>query len=360
MGKKQLVAEKRNYLVTTCQQAKDIAHAHLSISTDFGMPKIVDETNEWRVPILSGSITLGNLFVNAYTGEINPERSTKVEMMEKRLQSPTLPLDKGDVNVYTISPLQNTIICGDALTELKRMPDNSVDLVFTSPPYYNARPQYEEYTNYESYLATIRAVIKEVKRVLVDGRFFVMNVSHVLVPRNQRNESSQRIAVPFDIHQIFAREGYEFIDDIIWQKPEGAGWASGRGRRFAADRHPLQYKAVPTTEYVLVYRSKSSKLIDWFIRNHPDQECVKDSKIGDYEKTNVWYISPSRSKLHPATFPIELADKVIRYYSFKNDVVLDPFAGIGTVGIAAAATDRRYCLIEKEHKYVNEIKIAER
>jgi DNA modification methylase len=82
--------------------------------------------------------------------------------------------------------------------------------------------------------------------------------------------------------------------------------------------------------------------------------------LGDYEKTNIWRINPSSSPVHPATFPIELAERVVRYYSFKNDVVLDPFAGIGTVGIASLNLDRRFYLIEKEPKYVHYFLSAER
>jgi DNA modification methylase len=147
------------------------------------------------------------------------------------------------------------------------------------------------------------------------------------------------------------------MEDIIWLKPEGAGWATGRGRRFAADRNPLQYKAVPVTEYILVYRKSTSKLIDWNIRNHPDRDIVNASKIEDnYERTNVWKIKPSHNKLHPAIFPLELAEKVITYYSFKGDVVLDPFAGIGTTGRASVRLGRRFVLIELEAKYVDVIR----
>ncbi|MBI5408323.1 MAG: site-specific DNA-methyltransferase, partial [Nitrospirae bacterium] len=186
-----------------------------------------------------------------------------------------------------------------------------------------------------------------------EGRFFVINVSPVLLRRASRNESSKRIAVPFDLHRVFIEEGYDFIDDIIWVKPEGAGWATGRGRRFAADRNPLQYKAVPVTEYVLVYRKKTDLLIDWFIRNHPDKKIVEASKIGDnYERTNVWRINPVTNSKHPAAFPLELAQKVIEYYSFKNDVVLDPFAGSGTVGAAAVSKGRRFVLFENNQDYI--------
>jgi DNA modification methylase len=184
-----------------------------------------------------------------------------------------------------------------------------------------------------------------------------MNVSPVLIRRVNRNASSYRIAVPFDMHRIFIDEGFEFIDDIIWVKPEGAGWATGRGRRFAADRNPLQYKAVPVTEYVLVYRKKSDRLIDWFIRNHPNQDLTKKSKIKDgYEKTNIWKIHPAYSKKHPAIFPVELAEKVIQYYSFKNDVILDPFAGIGTVGEASVKLGRRFVLIDINKDYIETIR----
>ena len=189
---------------------------------------------------------------------------------------------------------------------------------------------------------------------MIDGKFCVINSSHVLIPRASRNESSTRIAVPFDIHRILIEEGFEFVDDIIWQKPEGAGWASGRGRRFSADRNPMQYKAVPVTEYVMVYRKKPAILIDHFIRNHPDQNIIQESKIADgYEKTNVWYISPARDKRHPAIFPKELAEKVIMYYSFVNDVVLDPFGGIGTTAKAAVGLKRRFITVECSDEYID-------
>lgn len=135
------------------------------------------------------------------------------------------------------------------------------------------------------------------------------------------------------------------------------GLGDRRGRRFAADRNPLQYKAVPVTEYVLVYRKRTDKLIDWNIRSHPAPEKVKASRIGDdYEHTNIWRITPAYDKRHPAIFPVELAERVIRYYSFVDDVVLDPFAGIGTVGKAAAKLNRRFTLIEQNQDYAEIIR----
>jgi DNA modification methylase len=327
----------------------------------FGLPEIDDRYDIWRVPLLSTSGTgLGEVVIGAHTGLIDEARTTDRETAASRRELALDEAERGSAEpraAVRLSPLENTIICGDSRETLAVLPAESVDLVFTSPPYFNARPGYSDYVAYEDYLETIRQVIRACHRVLQDGRFFVINVAPVLVRRTKRSESSRRIGVPFDMHRLFVEEGFDFVDDIIWEKPEGAGWATGRGRRFAADRNPLQYKAVPVTEYVLVFRKRTSKLIDWHIRSHPDRELVERSKIrGEYERTNIWKISPTSSPLHPAVFPVALAERVVRYYSFEQDVVLDPFAGIGTVGEAATRLGRRFVLSELNSDYVEVIR----
>lgn len=363
MADKIMVSEKRNYTVKTSDSAKNIAIEYLlksdvlNSAISFGLPEINDRNNTWKVPVLSNNQFLGDIVIDAFSGNVNEELSSEISIIQKRIESAKkIESHKGKKakkSKFIVSNLSNMIIQGRSEVALRSLPEQSIDLIFTSPPYYNARKQYSEYETYDDYLLLMRKVIKECARVLIDGKFFVMNTSHVLVPRNSRSESSSRIAVPFDIHQIFIEEGFEFVDDIIWQKPEGAGWASGRGRRFSADRNPMQYKAVPVTEYVMVYRKKPCVLIDHFIRDNPNQDIIQASKIKDgYEKTNVWYISPARDKRHPAIFPAELAEKVITYYSFVNDVVLDPFGGIGTTAKAAKKLGRRYCTIEISKEYV--------
>jgi DNA modification methylase len=360
---KSLVAETRKYLVTTVAQAKEITlgwlrEIDLHNAIELGLPEVDDRYHIWRVPLCRDDkmTKIGEVVINAYTTEILPDKTTKPELIESRL------LKKEAVNIlkketngqkYSISSLRNTVGQGDCTELLVEMPADSVDLIFTSPPYFNARPEYSEYEEYDQYLSKMRQVIRSCHRVLNEGRFFVLNVAPVLLRRANRNVSSKRIAVPFDFHRIFIEEGYDFIDDIIWVKPEGAGWATGRGRRFAADRNPLQYKAVPVTEYLLVYRKRTDLLIDWHIRNHPDKNVVQESKVADdYERTNIWRIQPNTNSKHPAAFPLELAQKVIKYYSFKNDVVLDPFAGSGTTGAAAAGLGRRFVLFEINPEYI--------
>jgi DNA modification methylase len=359
------VAERRKYAVKTVSEARKVAfvwieNMELSHALSFGLPEVDDRYHVWRVPLLSNAdrSMVGEVVLDARTSLVVLDKSTGRATLEARLlgrkDQATRKRAAARSKSYEVSCVRNTIAQGDSEFVLLDFPANCVDLVFTSPPYFNARPEYEEYLSYEEYLLKIRRILRNTYRVLAEGRFFVMNVSPILIRRPSRNASSKRIAVPFDIHRLFIEEGYEFIDDIIWLKPEGAGWATGRGRRFAADRNPLQYKPVPVTEYVLVYRKKTDKLIDWNIRAHPDQKLVKESRIKDpYERTNVWRIKPSHDPKHPAVFPLELARKVILYYSFKSDVVLDPFAGIGTAGLAAVQTGRRFVLIESDPRYVD-------
>lgn len=359
---KRTVAEKRSYLVPTVAQAKAIttnwlAAIELAQVVSLGLPEVDDRYHVWRVPLLKaeGGTRVGELVIDAYTTEVLADKTTKPEILEARLlgKSEERGKSKSSERVYRLSELRNTIGHGDAESLIEEMPAASVDLIFTSPPYFNARPEYSEYEEYDEYLRKMRQVIRRSHRVLGEGRFFVMNCSPVLLRRASRSESSKRIAVPFDLHRLFIEEGYDFIDDIHWLKPEGAGWATGRGRRFAADRNPLQYKAVPVTEYVLVYRKRTDLLIDWHIRNHPDPRLVAESKIPDgYEATNVWRINPKTNSKHPAAFPLELAEKVVSHYSFKGDVVMDPFAGSGTVGQAAAKLGRRFVLYDINLEYV--------
>lgn len=351
------------YRVKTVKDAKSIAltytkEAEVENVTTFGLPEVDDRFDIWRVPVLALDGTkIGEVVIDALSTFVDNTKTTTKEILENRLLGrPAHKRNKqnSSQDIPKVSMLTNIIAKGDSEQLLRDLPNESVDLVFTSPPYYNAKPEYAEYLSYEEYLLKMKKIIHECHRVLNEGRFFVINVSPVLLRRASRSEASKRIAVPFDFHRLFIEEGFEFIDDIIWVKPEGAGWATGRGRRFAADRNPMQYKPVPVTEYVLVYRKKTDKLIDWLIRKHPDQEAVEASKIADgYDVTNIWKITPAHCKEHPAVFPAELAEKVIRYYSFEKDVVLDPFCGTGTTALAAARLKRKFVALEKEDKYIN-------
>ncbi|BBM88472.1 hypothetical protein COTS27_00152 [Spirochaetota bacterium] len=249
--------------------------------------------------------------------------------------------------------LKNTIVHSDVMNVFKHIPDEAVHLTFTSPPYYNAR-DYSIYQSYEEYLRFLEGVFLEVHRITKEGRFFVLNTSPIIIPRISRAHASKRYAIPYDIHPYLIKMGWEFIDDIVWVKPEAS--AKNRNAGFLQHRKPLGYKPNAISEMVMVYRKKTGKLIDWNIRQYGSDKTKESRVLGKYETTNVWYISPAFNRFHKAVFPIELCERVIKYYSFVNDLVFDPFAGIGTLGKAAIDLNRNYFLTEQEAQYVSHMK----
>jgi len=249
--------------------------------------------------------------------------------------------------------LRNKVVLGDVQEIIKCIPDESVHLTFTSPPYYNAR-DYSIYQSYEQYLKFLERVFKEVHRITKEGCFFILNTSPIIMPRVSRQHASRRYPIPYDIHPLLVKMGWEFIDDIVWVKPEAS--VKNRNAGFLQHRKPLAYKPNARTEMVMVYRKKTDKLIDWNIKQY-DQKTVEESKvIGNYETSNVWEIDPVFDKTHSAVFPLELCKRVIKFYSFKGDLVFDPFAGSGTLGKAAQILDRYFFLTEIDPKYFERIK----
>ena len=249
--------------------------------------------------------------------------------------------------------LKNTIVEGDVIETLQNVPNESIHLTFTSPPYYNAR-DYSIYQSYEEYLNFLEKVFKEVHRITKEGRFFVLNTSPIIIPRISRAHSSKRYPIPYDIHPILIKMGWEFIDDIVWVKPEAS--VKNRNAGFLQHRKPLGYKPNAISEMLMVYRKKTDKLIDWNISQY-SWDKVKKSKVMDkYETTNIWHIGPSFDKVHSAVFPIELCNRVLKYYSFVDDLIFDPFAGSGTLGKAALNLNRNFFLAEKEAKYITRMK----
>ncbi len=259
------------------------------------------------------------------------------------------------IDKHSLSPdfLKNCIVKSDVRNVTKLIPDESIHLTFTSPPYYNAR-DYSIYQSYTEYLHFLDDVFKEVHRITKEGRFFILNTSPIIIPRISRQHSSKRYPIPYDIHPLLIKMGWEFIDDIIWVKPEAS--VKNRVAGFEQHRKPLAYKPNPRSEMIMVYRKKTERLLDWNIKQY-FWETVENSKIKEsYETSNIWQIEPVFDKTHTAVFPIELCYRIIKLYSYIGDLVFDPFGGSGTMAQAAQELQRYFFLTEIEPNYIKRIR----
>jgi len=227
------------------------------------------------------------------------------------------------------------IICGDCLEIMSQIPDNTVHLAVTSPP-YNLGLSYDSHDDnleYEHYLAWLEKVWLETKRVLVPGGRFALNIAPTSI-KNFR-----------PIHHDFANQlrkiGLIFRTEILWYKQtmgRRTAWGSWKS---AANPH-----IVPSWEYILVFSKDSWKLAG--NREKADITADEFKRFSD----GFWYIPPeSQRRGHPAPFPEELIYRLTKFYTFKENVVLDMFGGTGTVAVVAYKTGRHFIHIDVSAQY---------
>ncbi|MDR0820630.1 MAG: site-specific DNA-methyltransferase [Endomicrobium sp.] len=247
--------------------------------------------------------------------------------------------------------IKATLLKGDSEQTLLKIQNKTIHFIFTSPPYYNAR-MYSDYTSYEKYLEKMCSILKQCNRILKDGHFIIINVSPVITKRPGREFESVRYPIHFDFHKILEEVGFYFIDEIIWIKPEYT--VPNRIAGYLQTGMPLSYKPNCVTESLLVYRKKTPFLLDENIR-HYSRMLANAVENTDTSNCWCWYISPKTDKDHPAVFPEKLCEKVLKYYSFSGDTVLDPFAGSGTFGRVAKKMKRVPVLCEMDNKYTKKL-----
>ena len=180
---------------------------------------------------------------------------------------------------------KNKLICGDNIEILKELDSNSVDLIVTSPPYFNAK-EYSQYDTLESYMDIMKKTFQLVESVLKESRMCIINISPVIVKREKRSEQSYRIPLPYYFVPMMEDIGFEFLEDIIWEKPESS--VPNRNGGFFRHRKPIAYKPNIVTEYILVFKKKSIFLIDKILQN---KSLVEDG----YERSNLWKMQPKKT-----------------------------------------------------------------
>lgn len=230
----------------------------------------------------------------------------------------------------TSSPLDD-ILCQSA--ERLPLPEDCVALAFTSPP-YNVGKDYDADLSLAQYLALIRQVAGEVYRVLKPGGRYVVNIANL----------GRKPYIPLHAHfyQVHQAVGFLPMGEIIWQKGKAArsscAWGSWRSARSPRLRDIHEYLLVFAKEqYTRPERGDSDISSDEFMQ----------------ATLSVWNIRPESARKvgHPAPFPLALAERVIRLYSFAGDLVLDPFCGSGTTCVAAARLGRHYLGVDISTEY---------
>lgn len=233
------------------------------------------------------------------------------------------------------SKYQNKILLRSA-EKMEEIPDQSVHLMVTSPP-YNVTKAYDQNLSLSEYLAFLQRVFSETYRVLVYGGRACINVANL----------GRKPYIPLSdyISQMMIEIGFLMRGEIIWHKGAGAGVSMAWGSWQSASNPVLR----DTHEYILVF-SKGS-----FSRKKQanKEDTISDEQFMEWTKS-VWTMNPESAKKvgHPAPFPVELPYRLIQLYTFREDIVLDPFMGSGSTALAALKSDRKYVGYEVEAEYV--------
>lgn len=244
-----------------------------------------------------------------------------------------------------LDPFLDKTICGDCLQLLKQLPADSIDLVVTSPPYNvnlgrnrNRKTPYDLYRDnreHSEYMEWLMKVFAEVQRVLKHGGRVAINIG-----------DGKNGAVPThsDVIQFMTKElGYLPMATIIWNKNQTSprtAWGSWLSP--SCPSFPMPF------EYILLFAYGTIKKTD----DKSKITLTKDEFVRN--SLALWPISPESKQKeygHPAMFPIELPYRLIQQLSYEDDVVLDPFAGVGTTAVAAKRLRRRYICFELSPEY---------
>jgi site-specific DNA-methyltransferase (adenine-specific) len=228
----------------------------------------------------------------------------------------------------------DTVICSDS-RDLSMIPDESVHLMVTSPP-YNVGKDYDEDLGLEEYRGLLRDVFEEVHRKLVVGGRACVNVANL----------GRRPYIPLHSYIIeeMAEIGFLMRGEIIWSKAASAGSSTAWGSWLSASNPTLR----DIHEYILVFSRGSMKR-----EKRGRESTIARDEFLEYTKS-IWSFPTASAKRvgHPAPFPVELPYRLIQLYTFRGDVVLDPFCGSGTTCVAALRTNRHYIGVDNSEEYM--------
>ncbi|MBI2831127.1 MAG: site-specific DNA-methyltransferase [Chloroflexi bacterium] len=239
---------------------------------------------------------------------------------------------------YEENPLpasaENKIFCKSS-ESMDELPDKSVHLMVTSPP-YNVGKLYDQDLTLAEYRSLIKGVMKEVYRVLVPGGRVCFNVANL----------GRRPYLPIDafITEDMLSAGFLMRGQIIWDKESSATGSTAWGSWLSPANPTLR----DIHEYILVFSK------DMYSRPRIEgrSSTITKDEFLEYTKS-IWKFSAESARKvgHPAPFPVELPQRCMELYTYSNEVILDPFMGSGTTALAARKSKRRFVGYEIDQKY---------
>lgn len=243
--------------------------------------------------------------------------------------------EKSNDNVVLPQNL-NKIYCHSS-EKMPELPDNSIHLMITSPP-YNVSKDYDVNLSLNEYLSLLRNVLSETYRVLVYGGRACINIANI----------GRKPYIPLTtyINQIMLEIGFLMRGEIIWDKSASSGVSLAWGSFQSASNPVLR----DTHEYILVFSKGDFKREK---KKQNKQDSISKENFIECSKS-IWRFSAVSAKKigHPAPFPIELPKRLIEFYSFEDDVILDPFMGSGTSALAAIRLKRNFVGYEINKDYI--------
>jgi DNA modification methylase len=250
-------------------------------------------------------------------------------------------------------PTVHRLVQGDA-RDLSFIPDESLHLVLTSPPYWtlkrynDSEGQMGHIEEYEQSLAELSRVWREAFRVLVPGGRLVCVVGDVCLSRRENNGRHTVVPLHADICVQCRRIGFDNLNPIIWHKISNASYEVSNGSKFLGKPYEPNAIIKNDIEFILMQRKPGGY-------RKPTQEQRRLSMIpkDKFDKwfQQFWTITGASTKEHPAPYPFELASRLVQMFSFTGDTVLDPFCGTATTMVAALKHGRNSIGVELDTEY---------
>src|SRR5260370_24543484 len=251
-------------------------------------------------------------------------------------------------------PTSHSLNLGDA-RDMSKLEPGSVHLVITSPPYWTLKEYRDSHgqmghiENYEEFLAELDKVWVHCLRVLVPGGRLICIVGDVCLSRRKNNGRHTVVPLHASIQEHCRRLGFDNLGPIIWHKIANAAYEVANGAGFLGKPYEPNSVIKNDIEFVLMERKSGGY-------RTPDLATRILSVISD-ENHKDWFqqiwsgLTGASTRQHPAPYPLELAERLIRMFSFVGDTVLDPFLGTGTTSVAAAKTGRNSIGFEVDEHY---------